>query len=217
MTEPKSGDKPVVTLLPCPFCGHAVIGMARAHDTGWWAECNRCGASKLPAASEREAIAAWNTRHHEQETLSSEREALLEALVQHNERLRSAVAIADREGADTNWIAFRGQCRYTLAEYHDIVNEARAVVADALSTPPAPEQPDLGEVERLREALAEAYRKGATDVHAHWQNNPGEAPRGDPEFGEAASDYASAAFDIYDSSARAALTKYRNHQQGDGT
>lgn len=57
--------------------------------------------------------------------------------------------------------------------------------------------------EGLREALAEAYRKGATDVHNYWVNNPGEPPQGDPEFGEAASDYASAALDIFDSLARA--------------
>lgn len=60
---------------------------------------------------------------------------------------------------------------------------------------------DAGE-EALRQSLAEAYRKGATDVHNYWVNNPGEPPRGDPEFGEAASDYAAAALDLFDSSAR---------------
>ena len=60
--------------------------------------------------------------------------------------------------------------------------------------------------EGMREALAAAYMQGATDVHTHWLANPGEAPRGDPEFGEAASDYATAALDPFDSSARAALT-----------
>lgn len=53
----------------------------------------------------------------------------------------------------------------------------------------------------LREALKHAYLKGATDVHDYWTENPGEAPRGDPEFGEAASDYANAAMDPFDSSA----------------
>lgn len=62
-------------------------------------------------------------------------------------------------------------------------------------------QPGEGEREALREALAEAYRKGATDVHSYWVNNPGEPPRGDPEFGESASDYAAAALDIFDSAA----------------
>lgn len=50
--------------------------------------------------------------------------------------------------------------------------------------------------EALREALAEAYRKGATDVHNYWVSNPGEPPQGDPEFGEAASDYAHFAIEL---------------------
>lgn len=58
----------------------------------------------------------------------------------------------------------------------------------------------------LREALRAAYLQGALDVHGHWLENPGEAPRGDPEFGEAASDYAAAALDPFDSSALAALS-----------
>lgn len=64
----------------------------------------------------------------------------------------------------------------------------------------APQQADQADV--LREALKEAYRKGASDVHNYWVKNPGEPPRGDPEFGEAASDYAEAALDILDISAR---------------
>lgn len=62
----------------------------------------------------------------------------------------------------------------------------------------------------VREALAEAYRKGATDVHTYWQRNPGEPPQGDPEFGEAASDYAAAAMDIYDSSAALSTSPLAN-------
>lgn len=58
--------------------------------------------------------------------LTAREAELCEALVQHNERLRSAVQIAARDGAATNWKSFRGQCHYTLAEYHDLVNEARA-------------------------------------------------------------------------------------------
>ena len=44
--------------------------------------------------------------------------------------------------------------------------------------------------ETQRAALAAAFEAGATSVHEHWTANPGEAPRGDPEFGEAARDYA---------------------------
>jgi hypothetical protein len=42
----------------------------------------------------------------------------------------------------------------------------------------------------VREAVKAAYLAGAMAVHEHWQENPGDAPRGDPEFSEAASDYA---------------------------
>lgn len=49
---------------------------------------------------------------------------LREALIQHNDRLRSAIQIAERDGKDTNWVSFRGQCHYTAAEYHALVNEA---------------------------------------------------------------------------------------------
>lgn len=50
---------------------------------------------------------------------------LREALVQHNDRLRSAASVAAREGAETNWLTFRGAVTYTLAEYHELANEAR--------------------------------------------------------------------------------------------
>jgi hypothetical protein len=58
----------------------------------------------------------------------AEMERLREALVQHNERLRSAQQIASRNGEETNWKAFRGECAYTLSEYHDLVNESRAAL-----------------------------------------------------------------------------------------
>lgn len=65
---------------------------------------------------------------------------------------------------------------------------ANSVVAQATATTPSPE--GLQEP-ALREALQAAYEAGAMDVHQYWQNNPGEAPRGDPEFEEAAKDCAS--------------------------
>lgn len=52
----------------------------------------------------------------------------------------------------------------------------------------------------LRKALADAYEQGAMDVHAEWlrAHEAGEGPpRGDPEFGEAARDHASAAMDPF--------------------
>lgn len=57
-------------------------------------------------------------------------ERMREALVQHNDRLRSAQQIASREGADTNWKSFRGAVTYTLAEYHELVNECRQALGD---------------------------------------------------------------------------------------
>ena len=41
-----------------------------------------------------------------------------------------------------------------------------------------------------QERLADAYIAGALSVHEYWTENPGEAPSGDPEFDEAAGDYA---------------------------
>ena len=77
-----------------------------------------------------------------------------------------------------------------------------------------------GLVEELRDALTAAYEKGASDVHTHWQENPGEAPRGDPEFGEAASDYAAAAMDPFSSAvvgvSEAFLTALRSQAEATG-
>ena len=39
------------------------------------------------------------------------------------------------------------------------------------------------------EQLAQAFMAGAEAVHRHWLENPGDCPRGDPEFLEAALDY----------------------------
>lgn len=58
--------------------------------------------------------------------------------------------------------------------------------------PQPPAQNDLIE----REAISAAFIAGAEAVHAEWvraYEAGEEPPRGDPEFGEAASDYASAA------------------------
>ena len=54
-------------------------------------------------------------------------EKLAEALVAHNDALRSCCAVADRDGKDTNWTGLRGTIRMTLLPYHETVNEARAL------------------------------------------------------------------------------------------
>lgn len=70
-------DKPVVTLLPCPFCGSDELshgwdrpGWDGREETGN-VQCGNCDAFILHD-SEAEAITAWNTRHREQDTLSRE-------------------------------------------------------------------------------------------------------------------------------------------------
>ena len=100
-------------------------------------------------------------------------------------------------------VTFRAYCRSCCARAEDRQTADEAIAAWNTRSTVAEEG--------LREALAEAYRKGASDVHAYWLDNPGEAPRGDPEFGEAASDYATAALDIFDSSAVAALRGGERH------
>lgn len=58
-----------------------------------------------------------------------------------------------------------------------------------------PAHPDDALVERVRTAIDEAFTAGAMSVHEYWTDNPGEAPSGDPEFGEASGDHANAAID----------------------
>jgi len=114
--------------------------MTRDEAMALWAKADRAGEDAYVEAIQAGAVTADDA--HKTGSLAAatviqqafaERdggiERLREALVQHNERLRSAQAIAQRDGADTNWLAFRGQCTFTLAEYHDLVNEARQALA----------------------------------------------------------------------------------------
>lgn len=73
----------------------------------------------------------------------------------------------------------------------DDARDKMRAVSDALRSAAALSSPASQSVEK--DALKAAYEAGALAVHEYWQSNPGEAPRGDPEFGEAASDYAAAA------------------------
>jgi hypothetical protein len=98
-------------------------------------ECHLDEGGTVSASNVRDLIAMvrWNAEQAiaamqpmvTDETVEAEVARLMEALVQHNDRLRSAQAIASRDGADTNWLSFRGQCTFTLAEYHELVNECR--------------------------------------------------------------------------------------------
>lgn len=69
MTPTQTGDKPMVTLLPCPFCGgDAKLTEHEDCDVGGrWVVCTPCGAARWGDEPD-EAITAWNMRHREQET-----------------------------------------------------------------------------------------------------------------------------------------------------
>ena len=66
--------------------------------------------------------------------------ALVEALVEQNELLRSAMQIAKREGVDgnvasTNWDAYYNRVAVSLKRHHDTVNQARAALAQTPTDP----------------------------------------------------------------------------------
>lgn len=65
---------------------------------------------------------------------------------------------------------------------------AEAVSAERAQILASLREPDAGLHYVMKEALAKAYRDGATDVHNAWEND--EHSR-EPDFGEAASDYGS--------------------------
>jgi hypothetical protein len=86
--------------------------MTEATEAAW---CD----DTLPCARYTEALA-------ERDALIAELEA---ALVDHNDALRPAQSVAQREGKDTNWRSLRGCFTMTLAEHHDISTHARHNVA----------------------------------------------------------------------------------------
>ena len=82
--------------------------------------------AQLKAEAERDRIAAELATSRARET------ALVEALVEQNELLRSAMQIAKREGVDgnvasTNWDAYYNRVAVSLKRHHDTVNQARAL------------------------------------------------------------------------------------------
>ena len=70
---------------------------------------------------------AWKHRHRIIALIEREKR-LEEALVDHNDQLRSAQSVAYRDGADTNWKSLRGGFSYVLALHHETTNEARAAL-----------------------------------------------------------------------------------------
>lgn len=110
-----------------PHSGHPLV----VADTSYVvADCLN---DELSSAQEEANAALIVELVNARETLTRalrDAERMREALVQHNDRLRSAQQIASREGADTNWKSFRGAVTYTLAEYHELVNECRQALGD---------------------------------------------------------------------------------------
>jgi hypothetical protein len=88
--------------------------------------CRALNVSKATALELATAVLKPSLDHISK--LEGERDRLREALVYHNDALRSAQQVAQREGKDTNWLSFRGQTTMVLAEYHEITNEARAAL-----------------------------------------------------------------------------------------
>ena len=67
------------------------------------------------------------------EALTAERDRLRGALLDHNDLLRSAIAIAEREGvrgeiASTNWDAYYNRAAVVLKRHHQITTDARAAL-----------------------------------------------------------------------------------------
>jgi hypothetical protein len=57
-------------------------------------------------------------------------ERLRVALIEHNDALRSAHAVASREGKETNWVGLTNTIHNTLSAHHDTVVEARKALED---------------------------------------------------------------------------------------
>ncbi len=88
----------------------------------------------LVAAARIEQLAASLTAAEaERDEWQARAERLAAALVEHNDLLRSALAIAKREGvegriASTNWDAYYNRVAVVLKRHHRTANEARAAL-----------------------------------------------------------------------------------------
>ncbi|MEN6548928.1 MAG: hypothetical protein ABFE07_23025 [Armatimonadia bacterium] len=146
--EPERAEEEV---LPCPFCGgkavwreyderypsdayglivdHAqdcFLSFHRSFDIGRKAWGERATLSRVP-------VAAWPGEDELRE--------LRQALVNHNDVLRSAHAVAARRGADTNWDTFSPRIGSVLAFHHETVSAARNALLEEASDRILGEQP----------------------------------------------------------------------------
>jgi Lar family restriction alleviation protein len=82
MTQDRQSEaelEPVVTLLPCPFCGgEALVLPAYPLPKMWSIACKQCDARPAGTFTYADAANRWNTRHREAavaEAVAKEREA----------------------------------------------------------------------------------------------------------------------------------------------
>ena len=182
----------MAALEPCPFCGSPAKLISRPE---FWVECTKKGVciangSIQPGgcAYAADAINLWNHR------------------------------IASSPAGDAEPVAWM----YDNGKHDPVVHRTREPYLTQIgytetALGPLYATPVSGDA-ALRKALADAYAKGAEDVHAEWlrAHAAGEGPpRGDPEFGEAAGDYADAALDPFSSAARLATPPSVPAQQGE--
>lgn len=106
--------------------------MAEAKVEALTAEVARVNSDKRFIMGERDRTFALMLARAEK--AEAERDAAVEALVEHNDLLRSTFQIAEREGvkgmiASTNWDAFYNRVAVVLKRYHETANKARATLS----------------------------------------------------------------------------------------
>ncbi len=111
-----------------------LLGYLRRSSVGYTHPL-RLAADRIEAL--RAELEAYRNSHlHADKLLLHEKaraERLAAALVEHNDLLRSALAIAKREGvegriASTNWDAYYNRVAVVLKRHHRTANEARAAL-----------------------------------------------------------------------------------------
>lgn len=120
---------------------------------GWWSATHgwdfETNSGHYESTVHRAWLKGWETAHEQGSfykesdidamqdkiaALEARVEQMRNALIEHNDLLRSAFQIADREGvkqmvATTNWDAFYNRVTVVLKRHHATTNDARALLA----------------------------------------------------------------------------------------
>ena len=135
--------RPLVELLPCPFCGGVVDFGTRPNERAWWSlHCGQCTAYQV-GKTKVEAIAAWNQRQ------PAATDAARDEVVEQIEAFLPLVHLSISDG-----------------QYHFAAKR----IAAALRSPPAGDDPDLttaylaGKYDGRKEAAGDAAKPHAADV-----------------------------------------------------